>query len=383
MLQPIQVDFGRGIASAMGNASENVKNIGDIARNYLATEERKKTRAEDVAYRDQQAAQAKEQFNKQFGLQQSQDVRAQAQEGRAVSDDLMKRNTREAYAQADTLLGAPGMTQAQAANVAANPLLARAQAEGRALTPKEEAAIAGQANKNIKANTSLLGQRQLLMEQAPVKELYTPQADGTVLTRTDIDPTSQIALKEARIGDIDKKLAAEELYAQQMNMLRLKEAGDNARLNKTLATKETKFSPYTVTVGYDSAGKYTSDPAKIAHKSTINVNSPAIESAVSRQYGVKNMQLGTLADYIPNQRPAGTGTGKGSSDKLFEEVAGTSSYLGGTDKYDLAIAADALKADYPKVPKGTIDNLVAQSSKGGLTDSINLTKIKQQLDTYK
>lgn len=369
MLQPIQAEFGRGIASAMGNATESVKNIGDIARNYLATEERKKTRAEDVAYRDQQAATAKEQFDKSFGLQQAADLRAQAQEGRHVTEFDRKllgdQRLAEYNQRLSGLLSRGEMGDAQAAKV--NAEVERLAAAG--VKPEDMAARLG----------------SLAKFSAP----KGPRAQAAAIQQAGFESPDYAAepllkLQESKAEPFLKQAAADDLYAQQMNMLKLKEAGDNARLAKSLAQKTEKFQPYTVTIGYDSSGKYTSDPTKIAHKSQINVNSPAIESAVAKQYGVKNMQLGSLSDYIPNQRATtGTGKGGGSSDKLFEEVAGTSSYLGGASKYDLSTIADALKADYPKAPKSVIDNLVAKSASKGVTDNPNMDWVKQQLSTYK
>lgn len=307
-------------------------------------------------------------WDKQFGLQQAADTRAQAQEGRAVTDFDRKLLGDQRLAQYNQrlsgLLSRGEMGDPQAARV--NAEVEHLAAQG--VKPEDMAARLGKL-------------AQFSAPKGPRAQAAAIQQAG--FESPDYSAAPLLALQESKAEPFLKQAAADDLYAQQMNMLRLREAGDNARLAKSLATKEAKFSPYTVTVGYDSTGKYTSDPTKIAHKSTINVNSPAIESAVSKQYGAKNIQLGNLMDYIPAQRTTGTGKGGGSSDKLFEEVAGTSSYLGGTDKYDLATAADALKADYPKVPKSTIDNLVAQSSKGGITDSINLTKIKQQLEAYK
>lgn len=248
--QQVSPNFSRGITTAMSNAQQGISDVGRVAGDYLlrqdklAQEEaRKVERKQDVDFRQAQADQTQGNFLKSFSLQQNADDRAKAEQ-------LAKENTRQAYGQFGELVTAPNQTQAQVqAIMRPDSILSKAQAQGRVLTPKEEAALLGQVNADLNKNKgSLTQQRQVLLEQGPVSELYDVVRDPvtgaeTVRTRKDIDTTSQQDYKGKLLDNLDRRIGDEAKLSQDMSLAKLRMSFDEkenakARAAARQATKD-------------------------------------------------------------------------------------------------------------------------------------------------
>jgi len=367
MLQPIQVDFGRGIASAMGNATESVKNIGDIARNYLATEERKKTRAEDVAFRDQQAETAKEQWGKNYLLQQAQDTRAQAQEGRAVNEAKILSNTRQAL---------------PVANQEVNAIMQNV------VTPQQSDAILAAYNKNPRAdvqgmvnkaqaqyNANPIMQKQMLQSMA----LSTGADEGVdaqgnkIFTNKEVDPVQMIAQRDKLVSGLDQQIAAEKLAKAQaaqfgatLSLQKQKLALDK----KALEGKGEKFAPRYMSkiengILIKNVAHSPDDYVSLAQQGyTPGVMSEAPGTGGKAQGGYKDT------------------TNKSTVELLREE--GGRGLLGGTSGADLVSAADAWKLAYPKAPKDAIINkMLSLSKQNYFSDAPDEAEMTKFLSIYK
>lgn len=208
---PVQANIGRGTASLMGVAQQGVSDIGKVAGQYLdrvAAEEREaqrqKERGEDVAFRQAQADTAKEQWQKGFDLQKAQADRAQTEFDRKL---LSEQRLAEYNARLAGGLTRGEMSPQQAALV--NAEVERLSAQG--VTPDQ---MAGRLGK-------------LLSFQAPKtareKAQYIQQAG---FDSTDFNAEPLLRLQEAKAKPFLEQAAAEDQYAQQLRLTKMKIAAD-------------------------------------------------------------------------------------------------------------------------------------------------------------
>lgn len=234
----VSPDFGSS-TRAFGDALQQVNTVANVPTQLLKTIEEQKRydaeqarhaleRGQDVKFREDEAKRAADQFGKTFGLQQS-------AEDRAKAEQAAKEATRQGYGAFGELLARPNLTEAQASNI--NKMAASGVTPDKLLKEVEKAHA---LNKG-----SLTQQRQLLLEQSPVKELYDVVKDPitgkeSVLTRGDLDIAQQQAMKEQLLGNLDRRIEADANRAQQLQLHREAEAAANKRHRESLAAQNEK-----------------------------------------------------------------------------------------------------------------------------------------------
>lgn len=234
----VDVNF-RGSGSAIGDALQSVNAAANIPRQLLNDREAQRRyeaeqarhvleRTQDVKFREDEAKRTADQFSKTFGLQQS-------AEDRAKAEQAAKENTRQGYGKFGELLSQPNLTETQASRI--NEMAAKGIAPEKLLKEVEKAHT---LNKG-----SLTQQRQLLAEQAPVRELYDVvrnpvTGEESVRTRGDLDIAQQQAMKEQLLGNLDRRIEADANRAQQLQLHRESEAAANRRHKESLRAQTEK-----------------------------------------------------------------------------------------------------------------------------------------------
>lgn len=236
----VDVNF-RGSGSAFSDATQAAARAGqgfsDLARTL---EEQKRYEAEQARQKglDERAAKAEKRqqanWEKSFALQQ-------AAEDRAKIEQAAKEATRQGYGKFGELLAQPNLTEAQASRI--NEMAAKGVAPSQLLKDVEKA--------HALNRKSLTQQRQLLLEQAPVKELYDTVKDPVtgqevLRIRGDLDTAQQQALKESMLGNLDRRIDAEATRAQAAQLARESEAAANRRHKQSLAAASERSKPVTL-----------------------------------------------------------------------------------------------------------------------------------------
>lgn len=349
--------------SALSQFVNPVEQAGKFAMEYgtrIRADEReaaaRKDRADDVAFRNQQAETAKEQWGKQFGLQQAADTRAQAQEGRHVTEFDRKllgdKRLAEYNQRLSGLLTRGEMGDTQAAKV--NAEVERLAAQG--VKPED---MAGKLGKLA----------QFSAPKGPRAQAAAIQQAG--FESPDYAAEPLLKLQESKAEPFLKQAAADDLYAQQ-------QALQNQRITAEQSMQAQKMKHEDKLLAGKTAGVPMSkfDP-KTGMTYNIQADPTNVKSLIDQGFSPGK---GVHA-FAPT---GGRGSEKTTSpDKIFEEAAGTGGLV---TKRDLAVKADQIKAmpEYRHIPKVAIDNIIAAEAASGLfTDRLRMDKVKEQLNLYR
>lgn len=233
------LDFStRQLADPTAGFQQNIHQLGTLfgqfQKNKLDAEDRAqriKERQQDVEFRNQQALRAEEQFNKSFGLQEAQGKRAQQDQERKL---LGEQRLGEYADRLSGGLARGEMSDIQAAKV--NMDIDRMLSNG--MTPEQ-------------VNTKLLSK-----EYAPNLAYTAPKSTADKLayiksagfSSPDYDATKLLDYQQKLTSPLEQQLRDEERMTNEWKLAKMREAGENARLNKRLAAeKEAKPAVLTMT----------------------------------------------------------------------------------------------------------------------------------------
>lgn len=365
--------FSRGITAAMSNAMAGISAPGQFAENTLnrlAKDEAEATRIaerkEDTDFRQAQADRQAEQWKLGHALQQ-------ATANREAEKFGIDKATTQAVNQ--SLVGLDSISQEGLTQDQSNKVLAVFNKSGT------KAAEAEYAKQLAAYKASPVLQKQLVSQYnlsgGPVEMQVGTDANGAPIMQTVTPDLSKAQVEKTRIlTGLDRQIADDKKLAAEWDMVKFKAKQDEKLAN----IKGDKFQPYTVTVGFDSTGKPTSDPSKIAYKSQINVNSPRMEQAVSQGYGMQNIQLGNVTDFIPNK------TDKGKGGKIFSSsnYKALSEQYGTGDASRILDTATVVKQRNPWLSDDQAIGLVrTQVDANTFSDSVDVSNLNEiGLRTY-
>ena len=231
---PIQTQLGRASSSLMANAMEASKEPGRIAGDYLArvageeklAEEKKRYDAEKT-YRTGRDTILDARAVEEQAMRQSELSMRKAQEGRAVYEQDVLKNTRNALPIGEQQLQALGQD-------VVTPRQADAILAAYNVNPK--ANVQGMVNQAVKQyNASPLLQKEMIQSSslATGAEEYT-NPDGTKGFRNlETDPSKLMGVRERMVNDRDLQIATQKKFEQDQLLQNSRIAADDRRQNKS------------------------------------------------------------------------------------------------------------------------------------------------------
>jgi len=353
----VQPNFS-GSGQSMADASQSYARVGDVGNQYLLNlRQSAKDKQEETRYQTEQQYKigrdvvADKDNADRLKLLQSQDVRAQAAEGRQGTDFARKLLGEQRLAEYNARLSgglARGeMTDQQAAKV--NAQVEQLAAQG--VSPDQ---MAGKLGK-------------LLEFQAPKtardKAAYIQQAG---FNSPDYNAEPLLRMQEAKAKPFLEQAADEDRYAQQLSLEKMRQAQENARLNKKLAADKeaTKAKPTPVMM------------SKILPDGRVQ-EIPIYTPEQATAYGAQGFMLGKVeGGYKP------TNTYKDGTSKIDLHAVGGGSLLGGTSGADLVTLSKRMKNEFKKVPQEAIDAEIQNLSQGLFSDAVDLDSLRKNLKAY-